>query len=217
MNDIRVFVIEDDHLIQTRLSSTQNSHYPKIDIVGATADYNAANETLKRLSPHVVALNKDSGHLHFLQILHWLSPKTRALVCLSTENEDAEVLWRSGAAGICTDEIDPENLRSAIITVAQGHSWLEQPIAQYLRSRAKAHREAQPAATDAQPQHIPALTEREMNVLRLLANGSRNREIASELYTSVSTIKGDIARILSKLGVDDRVEAAVYATKHGLI
>jgi two-component system, NarL family, response regulator LiaR len=56
-----------------------------------------------------------------------------------------------------------------------------------------------------------------MNVLRLLANGSRNREIASELYTSVSTIKGDIARILSKLGVDDRVEAAVYATKHGLI
>jgi len=207
--EIKVFAIEDDQSFTLRLGSL-NGAIQSVQVIGSDSDYASAHVALKNAAPDVVALSKRSGLTQFLQILHSSVPFIHTLV-LASARDDVETLWRLGVTGICSDNIDAVSLCNALRAVSLGHVWLERDLA--ARVRGLQHGAAKPNGAIPQVN----LSERELSVLRLVANGARNREIAGELYTSISTIKNDIARILAKLGVDDRVEAAVFATRHGLI
>lgn len=218
LSKIKIFVVQDDPSLSARLRLTTHAHGAQLELVGTEHDYSCAHQAIKRALPNVVALNKRSGLLHFLQIVHSSLPTVHSLAFVS-EGDDAEALWKAGVTGLCPNDVSGDDLQSAVLCVSQGHSWIERTIVERMRHATNGHKidansYSKQVACGGGP---AALSEREMSVLKLLANGARNREIANELYTSVSTIKSDIARILTKLGVDDRIEAAVYATRHGLI
>jgi DNA-binding NarL/FixJ family response regulator len=119
---------------------------------------------------------------------------------------------RAGAAGFRLKDAPTSRLIAAVRAAATGDSLIEPSITQRLIERF-----AEPAAPVALPQRLTALTERERDVLRLIARGLSNTEIAGELTVAETTVKTHVARILTKLGLRDRVQAVVLAYETGFV
>lgn len=214
---IKVLLVHDQASLEANVRAAFDQQRSQFELIGSETDYATAHRRMKQRFPDVVILGKRAGMLPFLHVLHSAIVTAQSLVFISKE-DDPHMLWRAGATGICTDDIDATELHTALITVAGGNTWLSKSTAAQLLGERNGNSQRRLSNGAEKVVHgWQELSEREMTVLRLLANGARNREIAGELYTSISTIKSDIARILVKLGVDDRIEAAVYATRHGLI
>ena len=136
-------------------------------------------------------------------------------VLVLTTFDDDDVLWgalEAGAAGFVLKDASAEELIAATRAVAGGAAWLDPDVTGRVLGRVRGGR---PAAVTT-PGHIPELTAREHDVLRLMATGATNPEIAGALYVSEATVKTHVGSIFSKLAVRDRAAAIVYAYDHGI-
>ena len=137
-------------------------------------------------------------------------------VLVLTTFDDDDVLWDAldaGAAGFVLKDASADELIAASRAVANGGAWLDPKVAPRVLSAFRAN--VRPRLAEAA--HIDALTEREHDVLRLMARGSTNSEIAASLFVSEPTVKTHVGAIFSKLGVRDRAAAIVFAYDHGVV
>jgi NarL family two-component system response regulator LiaR len=211
VTEIRV-LIADDHAVVRQGLRTFLELQDDIEVVGDAADGEAALAGVLRHEPDVVLMDlvmpRVSG-VEAIRRLRELRPETRVLVL--TSFLDDEMLFpavRAGAAGYLLKDVEPAELLRAIRTVADGEALLHPAVAARLMEEL--------ADTD-RPVAEEALTPREREVLLLIARGLPNKQIALELGIAEKTVKTHVSSILSKLGLTDRTQAALYAVRAGLV
>jgi NarL family two-component system response regulator LiaR len=210
MTEIRL-VLVDDHTVVRRGIRTYLESFADVVVVGEAASGEACLAQLENWLPDVVVMDLlmpgGMDGIEATQQVRQLSPHTRVVV-LTAHTDEARVVaaLRAGAIGYVRKDADPELLLTAVRAAAKGQSMLDPSIAgsvlqEVVRETAVA----------------PNLTERETAVLRWLAHGKTNREIAAELVVSEETIKTHVGNILSKLQMSQRTQAVIAALKQGLI
>nr|WP_062340517.1 response regulator transcription factor [Herbidospora sakaeratensis] len=198
---IRV-LIADDHPIVRQGLRTFLEVQGDIEVVAEAGDGAEAVKLARVLSPDVVLLDLKMPVLDGLGALAELDGAARVIVLTSmTERGDVAPAMRAGAAGFLYKDVDPAALVSAIRAVHGGQVALAPEAAEAMLS----------PSTEA-----VALTDREREVLALIAGGRSNREIARALDVAEKTVKTHVSNVLMKLGVQDRTQAALYAVRHGL-
>ena len=211
MTEIRV-LIADDHAVVRQGLRTFLELQEDIEVVGDAADGEAALAGVQRHEPDVVLMDlvmPNLGGVEAIRRLRELRPETRVLVLTSfLDDEKLFPAVRAGAAGYLLKDIEPAELVRAIRTVADGEALLHPAVAARLMEE---------FSDTERPVAEEALTAREREVLLLIARGLPNKQIALELGIAEKTVKTHVSSILSKLGLTDRTQAALYAVRAGLI
>jgi two-component system, NarL family, response regulator LiaR len=211
VTEIRV-LIADDHAIVRQGLRTFLELQEDIDVVGDAADGEAALAGVQRHEPDVVLMDlvmPNLGGVEAIRRLRELRPETRVLVLTSfLDDEKLFPAVRAGAAGYLLKDIEPAELVRAIRTVADGEALLHPAVAARLMEE---------FSDTERPVAEEALTAREREVLLAIARGLPNKQIALELGIAEKTVKTHVSSILSKLGLTDRTQAALYAVRAGLI
>jgi two-component system, NarL family, response regulator LiaR len=219
---IRVLVVDDHAVVRqglrTFLELQDVSSALPIEVVGEAADGAEAVELVSRVQPDVILLDLVmpvmDGIAATPKILE-RCPRSHIIILTSFGEEDKVFpAICAGAHGYLLKDIKPADLVQAIRSAHVGRAQLHPDVAQKLMA-AVAEAGVQPANRIYKPA-TDALTEREREVLRLLADGLSNREIAGELVIGVTTVKSHVSSILDKLHLEDRTQAAIYALRHGL-
>jgi DNA-binding NarL/FixJ family response regulator len=214
---IRVLLVDDQPLLRTGFRMVLGTE-PGLTVVGEAGDGEEGAELARRLLPDVVLMDIRMPRLDGVgatrRIVEAGLP-TRVLV-LTTFDLDEYVLGalRAGASGFVTKDVPADELVDAIRVVAAGEAVVAPRILRRLLDQYARHL-PDPAATTAPV--IEGLTERENEVLVLIARGLSNAEIARNLYVSETTVKTHVGHVLTKLGVRDRVQAVVLAYESGLV
>ena len=214
---IRVLVCDDQVLIRTGLATIIDAQ-PDLELVGECGDGQAAVDLAARLRPDVVVMDVRMPVLDGIEATRRLAgagvPQPVKVLVVTTFNLDEYVYeaLRAGASGFLLKDAPPAQLLHGIRTVATGAALLDPEVTRRLVGRYA----ARIRPVDGGSSDIP-LTPRELEVLRLIADGQSNREIAATLVISQETVKTFVSRILSKLDLRDRVQAVVYAYRHGLV
>ncbi|MEV5719543.1 response regulator transcription factor [Amycolatopsis mediterranei] len=214
---IRVLVCDDQMLIRTGLVTIIGAQ-PGFEVAGECGDGRAAVDLAGRLRPDVVVMDVRMPVLDGIEATRLLAGAGVAhpvkVLVLTTFNLDEYVYeaLRAGASGFLLKDAPPDRLLHGIRTVATGAALLDPEVTRRLVGRHAARIRPAPGAAPEVP-----LTPRELEVLRLLADGLSNSEIAERLVISQETVKTFVSRILAKLGLRDRVQAVVYAYRHGLV
>lgn len=208
--DIRVVVVDDQQLIRESIGAMLNLQ-PGILVVGLAGDGDECLEVVESTRPDVVLMDvrmpRVDGVRATLQLRH-VAPQARVIM-LTTFDDEAYVrgALANGAVGYLLKDRPVHELAAAVRTAFLGVAQMD-PAALALL--------ATPSPRSTRPPLTERLTERELQVLRCLAAGATNREIARSLYLSEGTVKNHVSRILERLGLRRRAEAAVYARDHGL-
>jgi NarL family two-component system response regulator LiaR len=210
----RVIIADDHELSRTGLRGMLTGE-PYLEVVGEAATGQQAVTLCRRLRPDVALMDVRMPELDGLaatRIIKEESPRTAVVMVTMHENPEylLEAL-RAGAAGYVLKDATHEEVLRTIRRVVDGEALLTPEIASRLLVRLVREKAAGPV-----PMPTPPLTQRERVVLRLVARGWTNREIAAELELSPGTVKVHVERILAKLGVSHRTQAAVRAVEMGL-
>ncbi|MFD6326221.1 response regulator [Streptomyces sp. NPDC058442] len=216
---IRVLVGDDQELVRTGYVTIFGAQ-PDLEVVGEAGDGRATVEAARRLRPDVVVMDIRMPLLDGIEATRLLAgpgvaEPVRVLV-VTTFNLDEYVYeaLRAGASGFLLKDAPPRDLVDGIRTVAAGESLLAPAVTRRLVGRfADRIRRPRALATEA----LSALAPRETEVLRLIAEGLSNAEIADRMVISRETVKTYVSRILTKLGLRDRVQAVVLAHRVGLV
>ena len=212
---IRVLIADDQELVRTGFRVILESE-GDIEVVAEARNGLEAVRQAALAKPDVVLMDIRMPELDGLaateQILRRPDPPT--VVVLTTFDENAYVYraLRAGAAGFLLKDAPSSRLLAAVRAAATGDSLIEPSITQRLLERF-----AEPATSPGIPAQFAQLTERELDVLRLIARGLSNAELAAEMVVAETTVKTHVARILAKLGVRDRLQAVVLAYETGLV
>jgi DNA-binding NarL/FixJ family response regulator len=213
---IRIVLIDDQALFRESLALLLGAQ-PDLQVVGEAANGEAALELVARARPHVVLMDLRMPVLDGIAATRRLRAEHRdvQVIALTTFDDDADVFaaLRAGAIGYLLKDVSGETLFAAVRAAARGQSLLSPAIATKLV--AELSRTADPAGR-AQPLPEP-LSERELEIVRLLATGATNREIAATLILAEGTVKNHLTNILGKLGARDRAQAALIAKDLGII
>lgn len=217
MSRIRILLVDDQTLFREGLR-TLLSVQPDFEIVGEAADGEEALLQAARHRPQVILMDLRMPVLDGVAAtrrLHTTHPECRVIVLTTFEEDEAvfEAL-RAGALGYLLKDAPTESLFQAVRAAARGESFLQPSVAAKLVAefaRLSRQSSARPAGL------TEPLSEREIEVLRLLSTGASNKEIASQLYIAEGTVKNHITSILAKLEVSDRTQAALKARELGLI
>ncbi|MBB5961139.1 response regulator [Planomonospora venezuelensis] len=208
---IRV-LIADDHPVVRQGLRTFLELQDDLDVVGEAADGAEAVELVESLSPDVLLLDLKMPVLDGLGTLLLLAGRERppkVLVLTSVgDRRDVAPAMRAGAAGFLYKDVEPTALVQAIRAVHGGQVLLAPEAAEAVLAGV--------SGTGERAGPVAALTDREREVLALIASGRSNREIARELAVAEKTVKTHVSNVLMKLGVQDRTQAALYAVRHGL-
>jgi DNA-binding NarL/FixJ family response regulator len=213
---IRVAIVDDQAIVRTGLARIL-SPVDGFEVVAECADGRHAVDELPALRPDVVLMDvrmPDLDGIAATAQLRRLDEPLDVLV-LTTFGED-EVLWgaiEAGAAGFVLKDSTAEDLIAAVRAVAGGAAWFDPAVAPRLLERYR--RVVAPAARDAA--RLDLLTDREHDVLRLMARGATNAEIGTTLFVAEATVKTHVGSIFGKLGVRDRAAAIVFAYDHGVV
>ncbi|MEV4437264.1 response regulator transcription factor [Streptomyces sp. NPDC049555] len=207
---IKVLLV-DDHQVVRRGLRTFLEVQDDIEVVGEAADGADGVEQAEQLRPDVVLMDvKMPGMdgIEALRRLRELGNGARVLVVTSfTEQRTVIPALRAGAAGYVYKDVDPDALAGAIRSVHAGHVLLQPEVADALLAQEE---------TGGGQGRSNGLTEREREVLALIADGRSNREIARALVLSEKTVKTHVSNILMKLDLADRTQAALWAVRHGM-
>ncbi|MFJ9648517.1 response regulator [Streptomyces sp. NPDC004244] len=202
-------LLVDDHQVVRRGLRTFLEVQDDIEVVGEAADGEEGVARAEELRPDVILMDvtmPGTDGIEALRRLRALANPARVLVVTSfTEQRTVVPALRAGAAGYVYKDVDPDALAGAIRSVHAGHVVLQPEVAEALLSQ-----EEQSGAGRG-----GSLTEREQEVLALIADGRSNREIARALVLSEKTVKTHVSNILMKLDLADRTQAALWAVRHG--
>lgn len=211
MADAIKVLLVDDHQVVRRGLRTFLEVQDDIEVVGEAADGAEGVDRAEELRPDVILMDvKMPGMdgVDALRRLRELDNPARVLVVTSfTEQRTVVPALRAGAAGYVYKDVDPDALAGAIRSVHAGHILLQPEVAGALLSQEEA---------SSGPGRGGSLTEREREVLGLIADGRSNREIARALVLSEKTVKTHVSNILMKLDLADRTQAALWAVRHGV-
>ena len=213
---IRVALVDDQAIVRAGLARILSPE-DGFEVVAECADGREAVQTLPALRPDVVLMDIRMPRLDGIRATTQLRAGERPLdvLVLTTFGED-EVLWgaiEAGACGFVLKDSSAEDLIAAVRAVAGGGAWFDPAVAPRVLDR---YRElVAPAAREAAL--LESLTAREHDVLRLMARGATNAEIAASLYVAEATVKTHVGSIFGKLGVRDRAAAIVFAYDHGVV
>ncbi|HEV8602450.1 MAG TPA: response regulator transcription factor [Gaiellaceae bacterium] len=212
---IRVLIADDQELVRTGFRMILKAE-PDIDVVGEAADGAEAVELARRLRADVVLMDIRMPVVDGLEATRRLlaaSVESRVLILTTFDlNEYVYEALRAGASGFLLKDAPAAQLVTAVHVVADGEALLAPSITRRLISEF-----ARRPPLSAKPDQMQELTARELEVLRLVARGLSNAEIAKELFVSDATVKTHVARVLMKLGLRDRVQAVVAAYESGLV
>ena len=210
---IRVALVDDQAIVRAGLARIL-SPADGFEVVAECADGSEAVERLPEVRPDVVLMDIRMPRLDGIAATAQLRD-TAAILVLTTFGED-EVLWgavEAGAAGFVLKDSSAEDLIAAVRAVAGGAAWFDPGVAPRVLERYR--RVVAPATRDAA--RLELLTEREHDVLRLMARGATNAEIAAALHVAEATVKTHVGSIFMKLDVRDRAAAIVFAYDHGVV
>lgn len=224
-NKIRVLIV-DDHAVVRQGLRTFIDLQEDMQVIGEGANGAEAVALAENLQPDVILLDlvmPGVGGVEAAGMIQKCSPGSRVLI-LTSFGEDDKVFpaIRAGALGYLLKDIQPKDLVQAVREAHQGKAQLHPEIAKKLMSAVAASPEVQAAASEGEAAGHPRptipgeLTRRELDVLRLIAEGLNNREIAEKMFISEKTVKTHVSNLLGKLGVEDRTQAAIWALKHNL-
>ncbi len=214
---LRVLVCDDQDLIRTGFATIVDAQ-PDMAVVGTCADGRAAVDLARRVHPDVVVMDVRMPVLDGIAATRLLAgpdvPDPVKVLVVTTFNLDEYVYeaLRAGASGFLLKDAPGDQLLEGIRTVASGAALLAPEVTRRLVGR-YASRISPPAGTG----DGGVLTPREVEVLRLVARGLSNAEIARELFISHETVKTHVSRVLTKLDLRDRVQAVVHAYRTGLV
>ncbi|MDQ7906111.1 response regulator transcription factor [Phytohabitans sp. ZYX-F-186] len=216
---VRVLVVDDQRLVRDGIASMLGIQ-SGIAVVGTAADGKAAVDAAVELAPHVVLMDVRMPEMDGVEaaaILRRRAPEVRVIM-LTTFDDEEYVLraLRAGASGYLLKDLPAADLAQAVRLANAGVAQLDSSVTASLAA-ALARGGARPVAPPPAPRPDEVLTAREIDILRLVATGCTNREIAGRLFLSEGTVKNHISRILGRLGLRDRTQAAVYAHDHGLL
>jgi NarL family two-component system response regulator LiaR len=202
-------LIADDHPVVRQGLRTFLETQDGLEVVGEASDGAEAAELAQQLLPDVVLMDLVMPGLDGVEAtrrIREISPSTKVIV-LTSFDEDEKVFpsVKAGAAGYLLKDVRPQELAEAIRRVHAGEALLAPSVAAKLMQEVKGERHP-----------VSGLTERELEVLRLIARGLPNKLIAQELIVAEKTVKTHVSNILAKLHLTDRTQAALYAVREGL-
>jgi len=214
---LRVLVVDDQALVRAGFRMILEAE-PEIDVVGEAADGAEAVRAARELRPDVVLMDVRMPELDGLEATRRIlaadagAPRVLMLTTFDLDEYVYEAL-RAGASGFLLKDTPPEQLVAAIEVVAAGEALLAPSVTR----RVIEEFVSRPLPRPEPPDELADLTARELEVLRLVARGLSNAEIAGELYVSETTVKTHVAHVLQKCRLRDRVQAVVLAYESGLI
>jgi DNA-binding NarL/FixJ family response regulator len=216
VSSIRVLIADDQALLRSGFRMILDAQ-ADIEVVGEASDGSEAIRLAEELRPDIVLMDVRMPDLDGLEATRRLTAREDApKVVMLTTFDTAEVVYeamQAGASGFLVKDLPPEQLASGIRTVAAGDALLAPTVTRRLIEEFV----RRPSPGAAEPSELGELTDREAEVLRLIARGLSNAEIAQELVVSEATVKTHVAHVLRKLDLRDRVQAVVYAYESGLI
>lgn len=236
-NKIKVMLVEDHELTRIGLKVSLEKH-GNIDIIGETASGKEAIEIAKAKNPDLVIMDIGLIELDGIEAtknIKNICPGTKIIMLTSHESE-REILasLASGADGYCVKDTPADQLYTAIESVNEGNAWLSSQVAEkvlrnlcgkdiskikqedFRQISKQAHLKNEAGAQSCNIPTIP-LSERELEVLKLVVDGKSNQEIANKLFVTLATVKTHVRSILNKMSVDDRTQAAVKAMREGIV
>ena len=209
---IRVLVVDDHHLVREGIVAFLHE-YDDLKVVGEAANGREAVEMTAKLAPDVVLMDlvmPEMDGVTAAREIHTQYPDVQIVVLSSFgEEEHLKAALRAGVAGYLLKDLSPDELARGIREAHRGETPLAPQVAKKLIEAARESRGEESA-------EIASLSAREREVLALLGQGLTNNEIAKELSISDKTVKFHVSNILSRLGLDDRTQAALFAVKHGI-
>ncbi|GCB44065.1 response regulator transcription factor [Streptomyces sp. NL15-2K] len=208
---IRVFLLDDHEVVRRGVHDLLDDE-PDITVVGEAGTVEQALVRVPALRPDVAVLDVRLPDGDGVSVCRELRSRMPELACLMlTSFDDEEALLDSimaGASGYVLKQIQGSDLVSAVRTVAKGQSLLDPSATAKVMARLRGDQ-----TKDPEPDALPGLTEREREILALIGEGLTNRQIGQRLYLAEKTVKNHISRLLAKLGVERRIQAAVIATQ----
>lgn len=218
---VRVVLADDHELLRTGFRLVLRSQ-PDLEVVGEASDGAEAVALVERLDPDVVLMDVRMPNVDGIAATEQIAaraPRTRVLILTTFDlDEYAFAGLRAGASGFLLKDVQPEQLIDAVRTVAAGNAVVAPRVTRRLLETFAGHLPVERRARDAGIHPLLAeLTPREREVLHEVAGGSSNAEIADRLVLTEATVKTHVGRILTKLGLRDRVQIVVFAFRNGLI
>jgi DNA-binding NarL/FixJ family response regulator len=215
LDELRVLVVDDHDLFRTGLRNLLEEQ--GVNVVGEAENGETAIRLAADLAPDVVIMDLNmpgAGGVETTKRLSSLAPLSRVVVLtISADDEDVMNAVMAGACGYLLKDASIQELIAGIRAASEGESLISPQIAakvlQRLRSQSKDVDAAQTIRAE--------LSDRELQVLKLIANGKDNAQIAGELFISPKTVKNHISNILMKLQIENRIQAAVYAVRSGIV
>lgn len=216
---IRVVLADDQRLLRESLRVLLELH-KDIQVVGEAEDGVKAEALVEQLRPHVVLMDLRMPRRDGVEATRRITARwPEAQVLVLTTYDDDELVFRSieaGASGYLLKDVGSDALAEAIRSAARGESPMQPRVARKVLRKLRAGLMASSPTAPSMPMNI-ALTSREMDVLKLLATGATNQEIAERLSLTEGTVRNYVSNILEKTGMHDRTQAALFAVRHGFV
>ncbi len=214
----RILLVDDQSLVRVGFRTILESE-PGFEVVGEAADGKVAIEQAAALSPDVICMDVQMPVMDGLEATRRIrgTGSPAAVMILTTFDRDDFLFdaLDAGASGFLLKTSEPEQLIDAVHALARGDALLSPEVTRRVIERYAVGRGASAAATA--PADVDGLTERESEVLHLLARGRSNAEMAAELFLGEATIKTHVSNVLMKLGVRDRLHAVIWAYENGVV
>jgi DNA-binding NarL/FixJ family response regulator len=215
LDELRVLVVDDHDLFRTGLRNLLEEQ--GVNVVGEAENGETAIRLASDLAPDVVIMDLNmpgAGGVETTRRLSSLAPLSRVVVLtISADDDDVMNAVMAGACGYLLKDSSIQELIAGIRAASAGESLISPQIAAKVLQRLR----AQSKDADAAETIRAELSDRELQVLKLIANGKDNAQIARELFISPKTVKNHISNILMKLQIENRIQAAVYAVRSGIV
>jgi DNA-binding NarL/FixJ family response regulator len=215
LDEVRVVVVDDHDLFRTGLKTLLEEQ--GVNVVGEAPNGQTAIRLASELAPDVVVMDLNMPGLTGVETtrkLAGIAPLTRVVVLtISADDDDVMDAVMAGACGYLLKDSSIQELIVGIRAAAAGESLISPQIAAKVLRRLRAQSSSEDAAETIRAE----LSNREIEVLKLIANGKDNAQIARELFISPKTVKNHISNILMKLQIENRIQAAVYAVRSGIV